>query len=406
MADSKKNKTEQKYSGPVFHKEVEGTDIYVLGTAHISDESVNDVENIIKKEKPNTVAVELCPSRYKSIMDPEAWKNLDIVQVIRERKIYLLLSSILLSTFQKKMGAESGVKPGSEMLKAIDLAQKNNLTLELIDRDVQTTLRRAWQKLGFWRRSIVFSELLAGMLVKENVEVEEIEKMKTDDALENLLKNLPPRYNSLRDVILSERDSYMAGKLQTLAYNAPQEKPRKKNKIVAIVGAAHIPGIEKKILEKQNISKLETTKKIPLWKTITKFLLPIVAILGFMAYYTDLSDWNKIRENLLAWISIKAIASGVFALIAGIHPIAILSSAIVAPISNFNPILKPGWLAALVQARLRKPRVEDFEKLPEDVEKLSTAIKNRVASVFLAFFLPQLGSSFGTGIALWYISNQ
>ncbi|MCB1145707.1 MAG: TraB/GumN family protein [Leptospiraceae bacterium] len=397
MATKKKS---VEYSGPLVSEKLGKCDIKILGTAHISAESVEDVKRLIHEFKPDIVAVELCASRYKSMTEPDAWKKLDIVQVIKNRKIYLLMSSVLLSIFQRKMGKETGVKPGQELLTAINEAGERNIHIELIDRDVQTTLRRAWQKLGFFKRNTVISELIAGLFINEKADEIKIEELKKSDALESLLENLPPRYNSLRNVILSERDAYMSGKLQAIA-----ESRSKKTKIAAIVGAAHVPGIQKEIQNSHNLEELEKTRKVPAWQSALKILLPIILIMGVMAYYTDLTSWDKIRTNLLTWVIFKSGVSGLGAILARTHILAILASILVAPISNFNPVLKPGWLAALIQAHFRKPRVEDFENLVDDVESWRTALKNRVIKVFLALMLPQLGSSLGTALALWYIAR-
>jgi pheromone shutdown-related protein TraB len=390
---------EKKINGPHFRYMYRNQEILVIGTAHISRESVNDVRMAIQSENPDLVCVELCQARYSSIMDRERWRKLDIVQVIKQRKVYLLMSSLILSSFQKQMGEYTKVKPGEEIMTAISLAKRNRLPFELVDRDVQITLRRAWQGIGFFNKMFLASELIASLIVSPQADDIQIEEMKRKDILEGLFENLPTRYQKIKRILITERDMYLAQKIKHALLKHP-----KAYKAVAVVGAGHLKGIKKYLNSKINLAKLEfVQQKSWIWGAI-KFIIPILIIMGLFFHFTDMGDTDAIRQNILSWIGIKAFCSGVLALILLAHPFAILAAAITAPISNFNPILKPGWVAALIEAKYHKPQVSDFENLSGNVKSLKGFFKNKVIRIFTIFTLPQIGSSIGTALAFWYIA--
>ena len=388
------------YSGPIHRTNINGHEIILLGTAHVSKESVEDVIKIIDKEKPSIVAVELCEARLKAIQDQDRWKNLDIVQVIKEKKIFLLMSSLILSAFQKKIGDLNGVKPGEEMLTAISEAKNKNLSLSLIDRDAQITLKRAWQQAGFFGRMSLMSELVASLFVSVKPSIAEIEKMKQGDIIDQVFLNLPYRYNVIKKVIIEERDQYLAQKLLDCT------KDSAKSKIIAVVGAGHIEGIKKYLVETTNIDlkALEFLKKPNKLLASVQFILPIIIIASIFVYFGG-SSITGISKNILAWCVIKAGFSAFASLLFLPHPLTVMATALVAPISNFNPILKPGWVAALIEAKFHKPKVADFETFAQDTETLKGMYTNKVSRIFGLLLIPQFASSIATGVALWYIAK-
>jgi pheromone shutdown-related protein TraB len=394
------SKKQTKVSGPVWKKRIGRTNITFLGTAHISAQSVADVDTFISQEKPDVVCVELCEARYKAMMDSERWTKLDIVQVIKEKKLYLLMSSILLSVFQKKMGEGTGIKPGQEILTAIQLTAKKKIPLELVDRNIQITLKRAWVGLGYFKKITLISELLASMLIPMKLDEEEIEKLKQKDVLETLFDDLPSRYKFIRDIIVDERDKYLAQKVNDVIKKYPKAK-----NILVVVGAGHLKGIKNYLNKQQDLTSLEQVPQKSKVLGLVKFFAPIVIILGLFYYFSNSGDPQKIMQNLMAWVLIKAFCSGIIALALWAHPLAIAGAFLTAPISNFNPILKPGWVAALVEAKYHKPQVADFERLVADSQTLKGVFKNKVIRIFNLFIFPQLGSSLGTGLALWYIAK-
>jgi pheromone shutdown-related protein TraB len=374
---------------PIRRTRLGDCDVVILGTAHISQASVESVEALIAQEKPDTVCVELCNSRMRSIKDPEYWKKLDIFTVFKERKMYLLLSSLILSSFQKKLGFGK-MKPGDEMRKAIEISERDNLKLIPVDREIQTTLKRAWGNVGFFSKSYLISALAASLLVKEEVTEEKIEAMKTDDALKEIFSQLPGRFDQVKRIIIDERDEYLAEKIRRSALDGSK-------KLVAVVGAGHLEGIMKHIAESRDLVPLELLP-VSTWKDKLSILILPGLLVGMAALTFYTSGMQATMELVTSWFIVKSSLSALGAIIALAHPLSILLAALAAPFGNFNPIIKPGWLAALSESYLRKPLVEDFEKIAEDSEHFAGYWKNRVIRIFLVLLLPQIGSSIGTFI--------
>jgi pheromone shutdown-related protein TraB len=374
---------------PIRRLKIGSCEVTILGTAHVSQNSVDAVRSFITTEKPDTVCVELCNSRIKSIMDPDHWKKLDIFKVFKERKMYLLMSSLILSSFQKKLGGD--IKPGQELKTAIE--EGNNISAKVIpiDREVQTTLKRSWGTVGIFSKMYLLSALLTSLLVKEDVEPNKIEELKSEDALKDLFSQLPARYNQIKKVIIDERDIYLA---ENIRQNAASSK-----KLFAVVGAGHLNGIMEHIHKENNITPLDEIPKPSFLQKLQYLFFPAI-ILGSMLLVYIYGTKQDVMDSLYAWIFFKSGLAALGAILCFAHPVSILLAAIVAPIGNFNPILKPGWVAALCESYLHKPLVEDFENLAQDSEHVTSLWKNRVVRIFLVFMLPQLGSSLGTFLAL------
>ncbi|MBE7413508.1 MAG: TraB/GumN family protein [Leptospiraceae bacterium] len=379
------------HSEPIRNLKIGKCSVTILGTAHVSKKSIEAVEEIVKKEKPDTICVELCDSRLTSVRDPEHWKKLDIFKVFKQRKMYLLLSTLILSSFQKKIG-KGEVKPGDEMRKAIQEADRTKAKLITVDREVQTTLKRAWGNVGFFSKMYLLSALITSLLVKEDVTEEKIEEMKSDDALKDLFSQLPKRYEHIKNVIIDERDEYLAEKIRNAASNS--------KKLLAVVGAGHLEGILTHIHEPKDISHLDIIPVKTILQRISGFVLPLL-ILGLLSYTFYSGGKEKAMEFAINWVVVKGSLAALGALIALAHPVSILLAFVVAPLGNFNPILKPGWVAALSESYFRKPIVEDFENIATDSENFTGYWKNRVIRIFLVFMLPQLGSSIGTFIVTY-----
>lgn len=372
---------------PIRRTKIGNCEVIILGTAHVSQASVESVEALIQLEKPDTVCVELCNSRLRSIRDPDYWKKLDIFTVFRERKMYLLLSSLILSSFQKKLGFGK-IKPGDEMRKAIELSERDSLKLLPVDREIQTTLKRAWGNVSFFSKTFLISALISSLLVREEITEEKIEELKSEDVLKDIFSQLPGRFDQVKRVIIDERDEYLAEKIRRAAIDGSQ-------KLVAVVGAGHLEGIMKSITSQQNLEVLEELPQSKWTDKVSFFVLPLLLV-GLALYTFYHSGMDAGVELVKSWIIVKATLGALGAAMALAHPLSILLAAIAAPLGNFNPIIKPGWLAALCESYLRKPLVEDFEKIAEDSEHLTGYWKNRVIRIFLVLLLPQIGSSIGT----------
>ncbi|GBF51864.1 pheromone shutdown protein [Leptospira ryugenii] len=377
-----------------YHVEYIGkTEVHLLGTAHISEKSVEAVEALVEKVKPDAICVELCDSRMKSLEDPDYLKKMDIFKVFKERKMWLLLSSLILSSFQKKMGNQK-VRPGDEMRKGIQLGREKGLLVVPVDREIQTTLKRAWGNVGFFSKTFLFSALITSLFVKEDVSVEKIEEMKSEDILNDLFSQLPRRYDSIRNVIIDERDIYLSEKIRRVALEG------KFKKIIAIVGAGHLKGILQHIQHEHPLEPLESLPKSS-WLDYAKIAIYPIFFAGLIGYttYTQGKEAGGDILSQLVWIKGGLAAFG--ALVAWGHPISIFLAFLTAPIGTFVPIFKAGWVAALSESYLRKPTVEDFEKIAEDSETVSGFWRNRVIRIFLIFFLPQIGSTVGTFLVAW-----
>ncbi|RME89244.1 MAG: TraB/GumN family protein [Candidatus Hydrogenedentota bacterium] len=391
----------KKLSGPATLIQFRGVEIFILGTAHVSEKSVEDVETVAEKWKPEIIAVELCPARYEAMKNPNRWKELDIVEVIKQKKIYLLMSSMILSAFQKKIGEEGKIKPGAEMMKAIEIAEKKLIPLKLIDRDVQVTLKRAWQNTGYFSKIMILSELVASLLAPGKVSPEEIEKLKQGDLLEDLFSQVPGRFEKIKTILIDERDKYMAAEIQEAMDHHPDEK-----KILVVIGAGHLQGLINQIPKQHDVAELVHVKKQSAIVSAIKFFLPILLIFAVIALFTDTSKKDVIMKSIAAWAIIKAATVGIVTAMFRPHLFTTLAAMLSAPISNFQPFFKPGWVAALIEAKLHKPSVADFENLAEDTKTFRGFMKNKVARIFSLFIMPQLASSLGTGLALWYIASH
>ncbi|MCW7498101.1 TraB/GumN family protein [Leptospira levettii] len=375
---------------PYLFKTIDKTEVHILGTAHISKQSVEEVEKLIQSIKPDVICVELCESRMKSVEDPDYLKKLDIFKVFKERKMWLLLSSLILSSFQKKMGNQD-IKPGDEMRKAITLGRSLKKPVLPVDREIQTTLKRSWGNVGFFSKMYLFSALLASLLVREDVSDEKIEEMKSDDILKDLFSQIPKKYESIKNVIIDERDVYLAEKIRVSTLD------KKVKKVVAVVGAGHLAGIERNIDLQNDLSVLDEVPKPKLWDSLSLIIYPVF-FAGLIGYTTWSQGGEAGLDLFSKLIYIKGGLAALGALIAWAHPISILLAFITAPIGTFVPIFKAGWVSALSESYLRKPLVEDFERIAEDSESFQGFWKNRVLHIFLVFFLPQFGSTIGTFI--------
>jgi len=360
----------------------------LVGTAHVSKESARLVKSVIEEEKPDTVCVELCQSRFQAIQQKDRWQNTDIIKVIKEKKSFLLLSNLLLASFQKRIAKQFDVKPGEEMITAINTAESTGAQIHLADRDIRTTLSRTWRIMGFWSKIKLVFQLTLSLGQLDEIKEEDIEKMKQQDVLETLLAEVGKSLPALKSILIDERDQYLAEKIRT----APG------NKIVAVVGAGHIPGIQKYWDSEIDIQALEQLPPKGKSIGILKWLIPVTIVALFFAGFfyggkeagTDMIVW---------WILANGILAGVGAIIALAHPATIISSIVAAPLTSLNPMIAAGWVSGLVEAFSRKPKVKDLERLPEDIMSVRGFWKNNVTRILLVVVFTNLGSSLGTFIA-------
>lgn len=372
-----------------------GREIILLGTAHISQESINQVTQAIKDEKPDCVAIELDNDRLKTMKDPDAWKKLDIVKVLKEGRGFIMMANLVLSSFQRRMGSDVGVKPGEEMKHAIAVAEEMGIPTVMVDRPIQTTLKRAWAKNNFWGKCKLLASLIASAFEKEQMSAEDIEQLKNSNEMDNMMQELADYLPAVKEVLIDERDVYLASHIWEA----------KGNKIIAVLGAGHLPGVEKRLkaLATQEVSS-DTTQisQVPppgIWGKVFQWAFPIAMVL-LVAVGIIFGDWQKSILSLLVWFGWNAALATVGSLIAGAHPLALLASVIGAPIGTISPVLGVGMFAGLAQAYARKPLVKDMETLYDDVTSLKGIYKNRILRVLLVFILSQLGGAIGNFIGL------
>ena len=371
------------------HLFVEDKEIILVGTAHVSNESADLVERVIEEEKPDTVAVELCQSRYQAMTDQNRWQETDLIKVIKEKKAFLLLSNLMLASFQKKIGKKLGIKPGEEMLRAIKTAKEVEADIHLADRDVRTTLSRTWRLMGFWTKCKLLFQLITSMGDVEDIEKEDIEKLKERDVLESLLSELGKTLPDLQRVLIDERDQYLAHKIRT----APGKK------IVAVVGAGHVPGIKKYWEEPVDIAALEIIPPKGKWGGFLKWGIPVLVILLIiLGFY--MAGANAGADMIKWWVLANAVLAGLGAAVALAHPLTILAAIIASPITSLNPMVAAGWVAGLVQVFLVKPKVKDFQRLPEDIVSVKGFWGNKITRILLIVVLTNLGSSLGAFVAI------
>ena len=372
----------------VHHLEYDHKHVILVGTAHVSKESAEQVTRIIQEESPDTVCVELCPSRYQSIRQKERWQETDIIKIIKEKKSFLLLSNLLLASFQKRIAKKLNIKPGQEMIAAIDAADEVGAAIHLADRDIRTTLSRTWRELGLWNKIKLLFQLILSLSDVDEIKEEDIEKMKQEDVLETLLTEVGKTLPVLKDILIDERDQYLAAKIRT----APGQK------IVAIVGAGHVPGIKKYWNIDVDIPSLE---RLPPKKKVTgilKWLIPAAIMVMFIAGFF-FGGKQAGKDMIIWWITANAILAGLGAIVALAHPVTIIASMLAAPLTSLNPMIAAGWVSGLVEAFSRKPKVKDLESLPDDILSVRGFWKNKVTRILLVVVFTNLGSSVGTFVA-------
>lgn len=375
---------------PMIHRLTYGDKaITLIGTAHVSRESAELVTSVITAEKPETVCVELCPARYQAIQQKNAWQDMDIIKVIREKKAFLLLANLMLASFQKRIAAKLDVAPGQEMLSAIAAATATGAGIHLADRDIRTTLGRVWRFLGLWGKIKLIFQLVLSLGQADEIQEADIERMKQEDMLQSILSELGRSLPVIKEILIDERDQFLAEKIRT----APGSK------IVAVVGAGHVPGIKAAWQAPVDLKALSALPPKNRLSGMIKWLLPgailLLMVAGFFrggaAAGTDMITW---------WVLANGILAGLGALIALAHPLTILSSILAAPLTSLNPMIAAGWVSGLVEAFSRKPRVRDFENLSVDILSLRGFWHNKVTRILMVVVFTNLGSSLGTLVAI------
>jgi pheromone shutdown-related protein TraB len=394
MTENNHNINEQEvgnrgYPDDVQVLSVEGREIFLVGTAHVSKESVDLVRQVIANEKPDSVCVELDDKRYKALSGRKRWESLDLREIIRKKQLATLLVNLILASYQKKLGMQLGVMPGSELLEATREAEKHAIPVSLCDRDVRVTLRRAWHATSFFKKGYLLATLLVSLFDTTEITEEKLEQLKKKDVLSELMSELGEAMPELKKVLIDERDIYLSEKIKMTAGR----------RLVAVVGAGHVEGIRRRISE-DNSKMLPAISVFPPVSSSIKALgwaIPLL-IIGSLVAIGILKGSGAAGANLLYWILANGIPSAIGALLAWAHPLTIFSAFAAAPITSLTPVIGAGYVTAFVQVLVCPPVVKEFETVAEDMSTFAGWWRNKLLRVFLAFLLPGLGSMIGTWI--------
>ena len=402
MNESNLTQTDPHEQEPIFELSLPEGRITLLGTAHVSQASADTVRELTASGGYDAVAIELCPSRYNALIDPDSLARLDLFRVIRDGKASMVCASLALGAFQQRMADELGVEPGAEMRAASDSARDAGLPVLLIDRDVGTTLKRVYRNVPWWQRMELITGLLASVVVHNEVSREEIENLKQSDMLEATFAQFAEQSERIYTPLVGERDQYMAQRLmQELANNDYKH-------ILAVVGAGHLKGIKRYLTTNlegaQSVAELERLPPRRRWPRLIPWVIVALVLTGFVIGFQRSPDLGL--KLVAEWVVINGGLSALGALIATAHPLTVLTAFLAAPLTSLNPTVGAGMVTGAMEAWLRKPRVGDFSQLKHDTARLSGWWKNRVARTLLVFLFSTLGSAAGTYIAGFRIFDQ
>ncbi|MDR1758991.1 MAG: TraB/GumN family protein [Fibrobacter sp.] len=370
-------------------------EIILIGTAHISQESKDLVRETIEKEHPDTICVELDEGRLKSLSEPDRWKTMDLKTVIRQKQLGTLVANLVLGSYQKRMGEQTGVRPGAELAEAVTLAQKNHIPLVLADRDIKVTLRRTWSCTPWYRKLSLLGALFGSIFDKTEISEEELAKIKEQDTLSVMMEEFGKTFPEVKQVLINERDEFLAGRIMRADGK----------KIVAVVGAGHVQGIVKILSENQKLPNEEELCRIEKGSPVFKIIgwsipLAIIASIVAIGFHSGMA---KVGELTLQWALLTGGGAAFGTLLAGGHPLTILVAFLTAPFSALTPLIGVGFFTAFTQAYFRPPRVEEMENVSEDIWKPSRWWKNRMTRIFLCFLLPAFPAVIGQIFAIFEI---
>jgi pheromone shutdown-related protein TraB len=367
----------------------ENQTVLLVGTAHISRESADLVEEIIEQEQPDLVCIELDEKRYKALSEPQQWQNLDLKQIIKNKQLSTLLVNLVLSSYQKKLGGKLGVQPGTELLTAAKAAEKHDIAVELCDRDVRVTLRRAWKATSLFKKGYLLATLLASLFDETELTEEKLAELRQQDVLSELMDEIGKALPAAKAALIDERDIFMAEKIKAAAGR----------RVVAVVGAGHRAGIVR-AMQEDNSGRMEEISSIPPvsagWK-IAGWSVPAVIILS-IALIGIKHGAGQAGDNILYWILANGIPSAIGGVLALGHPATVLAAFVGAPITSLTPVIGAGYVCAFVQVMTCPPLVREFEHAAEDIGTVRGWWRNKLLRVFLVFLLTGFGSAIGTWV--------
>jgi pheromone shutdown-related protein TraB len=378
---------DRNYPPDVHVLELDGREFILVGTAHVSRESANLVREVIENERPDRVCVELDAQRYEALSHRTRWESLDLKQIIRKKQLAPLIANLLLASYQKKLGGALGVLPGAELLEAARAAEACDIPVALCDRDVRVTLRRVWASMSLWNKSKLLSVLALSAFDQPELDEAELRRLRDQDVLTELMNELGEALPALKYTLIDERDAFLSQKILE----------SEGNRIVAVVGAGHIEGIQRALLERRQVD-LDAINTIPPVAPIWKWIgwgVPAL-ILGSLLYIGVVKGAAVAGENLLYWIVANGIPTTIGAAAALAHPAVVVCAFAVAPVTSLIPVIGAGYVLAFLQAYLAPPVVREFESVADDAGSLRQWWRNRLLRIFLVFVLTTIGSLVGT----------
>jgi len=381
-----------------------GSQVTLLGTAHVSRKSADKVRELLGSGQYDAVAVELCPSRYDAVMDPDALARMDLVSVIRQGRAYMVIASLALAAYQQRLADQIGTEPGAEQRAAIACARERHLPVLLLDREIGVTLQRLAANLGWWKRLGLFSGLLASMLSREEVAADEIERLKAGDVLETTFAEFAEDRRDLFVPLIEERDRYMAARLRDEIAATGHAQ------VLAVLGAGHLKGVARCLEEpapgdpKAEIIELDRVPARKRWPQAVAWALVALILTGFAYGFAKSPDLGL--AVVLDWVLINGGLAAIGAALAAAHPLTVLAAFLAAPFTSLNPTVGAGMVTGGVELYLRKPSVGDFGRLRRDTAEVKGWWRNRVSRILLVFLFSTLGSAAGTYIAGFRIAER
>ena len=382
---------------PIKTIQIDGRSITILGTAHVSKASADKVQELIATGSYDAVAVELCPSRHKAIVNPDALAKMDLFQVIKKGQASMVAANLALGAFQQRMAEQFDIEPGAEMRVAINDAQAAKLPVLLIDREIGTTLKRIYHSVPWWKRMGLFGGLISSVISKEKVSEAEIEKLKEGDVLESSFAQFAEDEKDLFKPLITERDQYMAARL------VKESSQNNYQHILAVVGAGHMKGMQHQIESNSindpdnTLAELDTLPKTSAWLKYLPWAIVLLILTGFAIGFMRSPEIGT--AMVLDWVLINGGLSALGAAIAFAHPLTILTAFCAAPLTSLNPTIGAGMVVAAAETYFRKPKVADFNRLRSDTTTSNGWWNNQVTRILLIFILSTLGSAIGTYVA-------
>ena len=374
------------YARDVHIVSIDGREIVIVGTAHISRESADLVRAVIEAERPDCVCIELDQLRFEQLGQKQRFESLDLREIIRRQQLTPLILNLILVSYQQQLGGQLGVIPGSEFLEAAEAARQHGIPVALCDRDVKTTLRRAWGTISLWRRFMLFASVLTSALNRPQLTEDDLRKLREQDVASRLIGELGEAFPGLTAVLIDERDTYLAEKIR----RADGER------LVAVVGAGHVEGIRQALLANRPVD-LTALETMPPPSAVWKWLgwgMPAV-ILAAIAWIGWQRGAAAASESALFWIVVTGVPSMIGTLLAAAHPYTALSALVAAPITTLTPVLGVGYVAAFVQAYVRPPRVYELRSVTQDASSPRKWWSNRLLRILLVFLFSSIGGSIG-----------